>query len=328
MFGRKSNVTVQIKIKENLLQEINSVLYKLEKGKFNKGLNEDIVKPILKETRKAYEKLANSIGTGEEDLTYGSQKVKTALDNLVKASQNNLDGRFEESALDLIEDIEEIVDLENGIISEISSESDSESKKQKTFNRKLLEVEKFGQEFLKNKNRVEDEITNFERDKKELDRKLLEEQNSRLKNNIFREIKATMNKIDTLQVKSAEYSSCYNLLDSIKIYAKELIELGDLSSVEIDKAKIILNINRIRFVLDNPKKLQSLLKVIELDLKKSQEKIKTRDTQVNEMFSVDKESFDEMNEYQNQLIKQNSDKEEISRDTLDLEDYLKTINKE
>ena len=65
-----------------------------------------------------------------------------------------------------------------------------------------------------------------------------EESNHRLKQNIFRQIQSTMNKIATLQVKAEQYTSCYNLLDSIKIYANELVAAGGLSSVELNKSKI------------------------------------------------------------------------------------------
>ena len=276
MFGKKSNVTNQIKLKEELLKEVNDLLYKLEKGKINKALSKESTQSVFREIRRTYEKLSNSIGTGEEDLTLGVKKVRDDLKKFYDASQGNLDGRFEDCGLLLIDDMEEIVDLENGMISEISSDVDNPSKKQKTFYRKLQTIENFKQEFVKNRNRVEDEIAKIERDKQEYDARLLKESNPRLKQNIFRQIKATINKVEILRLKSSEYSSCNNLLDSIMVYAKELVEIGHLSSDELDKAKFILRMDRIRFVLDDPSKLKSLLKVIEIDLKKVQAKLITR----------------------------------------------------
>lgn len=44
MFGRKSNITNQLKLKTELLKEINLVIYKLEKGQFNKALGEEEVR--------------------------------------------------------------------------------------------------------------------------------------------------------------------------------------------------------------------------------------------------------------------------------------------
>jgi hypothetical protein len=193
---------------------------------------------------------------------------------------------------------------------------------------KLQEILTIEQEFIKNRNRVDDEISKIERDKKELDSKLLAEGNPRLKQNIFRQIQASLNKIATLQVKSEQYASCYNLLDSIKTYANELVAAGSLSSVELNKAKIILNINRLRLVLDDPTKLKPLLKTIEMDLKKAQADAKVIDQQMSAAFNLDPASYEEMNAYQNELIKSQTDKEAISSGVSELEEYMRKLDTE
>jgi hypothetical protein len=323
MFSKKSNLTKQVILKEELLKDVNGVLYKFERGQFNKGLNPESTHAIIKEIRATFNRLENSIGTGDEDLNYASKKVSDSLENLSKASRDNLDGRFEDCALSLIDAMEEIIDMENGLISQITLE-ENPSKKKKTFIRKLNEIEKFEQEFVKNRNRIENEITKIERDKKELDVKLLKSNNPRVKQSTFIQIKATLNKLDTLKLKSNEYSSCYHLLESIKVFAKELVELGDISEGELDKAKIVLNINRIRFVLNEPKKLETLLKVIEHDLKNSAKNTKLRVQGISTPI-IEQEDYEDMNNYEKQLIQKEMDKEEISGDVDDLQEYLNSL---
>ena len=131
-----------------------------------------------------------------------------------------------------------------------------------------------------------------------------------------------------MQVKSEQYASCYNLLDSIKTYANELVAAGSLSSVELNKAKIILNINRLRLVLDDPTKLKPLLKTIEMDLKKAQSDAKVIDQQMSAAFNLDPASYEEMNAYQNELIKSQTDKDAISSGVIELEEYMRKLDAE
>lgn len=328
MFGRKSNVTNQLKLKTELEKEIKQVLYKLEKGQYNKSLGEVDVKEYIDEIREIYRRLENSIGGTDTDITNGCMKVRNDLKELLEASTDNLIGRFGDAVITLICDVEEIIDLEAGVIEEISVTEDKKSREQRNFERKLSEIKSIELEFIKNRNRVEAEIAKIERDKKELDQKLLAESNPRLKQNIFRQIQSTMNKIATLQVKSEQYTSCYNLLDSIKIYANELVAAGGLSSIELNKAKIILNINRLRLVLDDPTKLKPLLKVIENDLKKAQGDVKVIDNQISQAFNLDPASYEAMNAYQNELMRKQAEHEEIVGGVSELEEYMRKIQSE
>ena len=328
MFGRKSNITNQLKLKTELLKEVNLVLYKLEKGQFNKALGETDVKGYVEEIREAYRRLENSIGGVDTNITPGCTKVRASLKELQEAANDNLLGRFGDAVMSLIYDMEEIVDLEEGIVEEISVEVDKKSREQRNFEKKLSEITAIEQEFIKNRNRVEEEIRKIERDKKELDSKLLAESNPRLKQNYFRQIQAALNKIGALQVKSEQYSSCFNLLDSIKVYANELVAAGSLSSVEFNKAKVILNINRLRLVLDEPQKLQPLLKTIEKDLKDAQAHVKVIDNTISTAFNLDQASYDAMNAYQNELIQSQNEKEVISSGVSELEEYMKKLESE
>jgi hypothetical protein len=327
MFNKKTTVSNQMQIKEKMIKELTNVIYGLKKGNFNSELDKGEVKKLLDQIQSKVEEVNNSLGTGDQDITIGVNKVHKSLQKLMNASKENLLSRFEDSVLNLIDDFNEIIDLENGIITEIQKDEEGYNRKQKQFKNKLAEMDQYSQKFIENKNRVEIEIKKFERDKKELDSKILSETNNRVKENIFRQIKASMNKIDALRVKSSEYSSSFNLLDSIKVYAKELVEIGSISNEELNKAKIIINIDKIKLVLDNPNKLQSLLKVIELDLKKSQENIKLRDKQVDSSFNIGDVSHEAMNNYENELIKNSRDVKEVTAEHDELDAYLKNLEK-
>jgi hypothetical protein len=65
-----------------------------------------------------------------------------------------------------------------------------------------------------------------------------------------------------------------------------------------------------------------------MDLKKAQSDVKIIDAEVCNAFNLDQESYDAMNAYQNELIKNQTDKEEISSGVSDLEEYLKKLDSE
>jgi len=327
MFWKKSNLTNQIKLKQEILNDINLSLYHLEKGKHNKALDAEAVNSLLKDLRSSYKRLENSFGNGETDISLGCEKVRKSLKELEQAANGNLFGRFEDAAVNLMADIDEIIDLENEVISVISEDVDNSSKRQKTLFKKLGEISEIEQIFITNKNRVEAEIAKLERDKKELDSKLLAESSPRIKQSIFRQIQAEIKKMEMLQVKSSQYASCYNLLSSIKAYANELIKAGQFSETELDKARIILDINRLRYVLDDPAKLEPLLKRIAADLQKSQKSVADIETGIDKAFALNKESYDAMMEYEKNLIDERSQKQEISGTVSDLEEYIKGLNK-
>ena len=318
MFGKKSNLTAQIAMKDGLLKDINIVLHNLEKGKFSSQLDTAEVKRIVSEIRVEYSRLENSIGDGKCDISNGCAKIKRDLSGLMKAASGNLIGRFRTCSDELICDISEIVDLENGTIDRIEKEEDNSTKQQKLMKRKLDELNEIQIEFKKNCARVEQDIRSIERDKDELDEKLLSETNVRIKKATFNQIQATIKKIDILNVKQSQYSACESLLDEIKTYANELVMSGGLSSSELDKAKIVLNIGRLRDVLDDPAKLQPLLKIIDNDLKTAIKNTVTVENGLGGSLQSGDGDYDEMNKYINKIVERKTEKQDIVESVADL----------
>lgn len=319
MFGRKSHLTEQIAKKENLLKDVNTALYALEKGKFSKSLDSAKVLSEVAEVRKIYNALSNSIGDGKSDISNGCVNVRKDIDALNKASTGNLMGKFEDCVIALIGDMQEIIDLENGIIDSIAKEPDDANKTQRILRKKLEELDGIQRDFEGNCSRVEQEIRTIERDKAELDEKLLSETNVRVKQGLFNQIKTTMQKIQVLNVKREQYSACGSLLDSVKTYARELICSGNISSAESDKAKVILNIGRLRDVLDDPNRLKPLLRTIENDLKKAVENTTVVDCELGKSFGESQAQYDEMNNYINAIAEKRFEKENISGSIADLD---------
>lgn len=324
MFWNKSTVSNQVKLKESLVKDVKSSMYKLERGHYNKSLGETEVMGYVNDIRNACRRLENSIGGKDTDITPGCEKVKADLKELNEAANDNLIGRFGDSVASLVCDIDEIVDFEAGLIDEIYVSEDKESRKQRELTKKLQELSAIEQDFIKNRNRVDSELEKLDRDKAELDTKLLNESNLRLQQNIFRQIQANANKLSALRIRSEQYASCYNLLNSVKVFSGELIAAGSLSTIGLNKAALILNIDQLRTVLDDPAKLKPILKAIEMDLKRSESSIDVMEDQLGNAFNVEDDTYDAMTAYQNELIRKQHEKESISGEVLGLDELLTT----
>ena len=153
MFNKKTTVSNQMQIKEKMIKELTNTIYGLKKGNFNSELDKGEVKNLLDQIQSKVEEVNNSLGTGDQDITIGVNKVHKSLQKLMNASKENLLSRFEDSVLNLIEDLNEIIDLENGIITEIQKDEEGYNRKQKQFKNKLAEMDQYSQKFIENKNR-------------------------------------------------------------------------------------------------------------------------------------------------------------------------------
>ena len=55
-------------LKNEIAEELNAIIFKLEKGKYNKNLDSSAVAGIVAQLREDYETLTNAIGNGKEDI--------------------------------------------------------------------------------------------------------------------------------------------------------------------------------------------------------------------------------------------------------------------
>jgi hypothetical protein len=297
MFTKSSTISSKLKVKEAIIDEVKNNIYSIERMSFKNGISKETVIKTLKDVKETLNDFELSVGSGKEDLTISAKKIKRHLIELNESAKGNLEGRFIDNAMLIIEDLNELIDLENGVISVVTEGSHTSSRTQDSLNKKIKEIADFGKEFTIHRNRVEEEILKIERDKKELDEKILKEKNKRIQNQIFNQINAKLSNIKVLQIKSDEYSSCQQLLESIMIFSKELVAMSDFSKNEFQKAKIIMNVDRLKLVLDDPKKLQPILKSIEHSLLEIQERNTVRDTGISVSTPFNQESSSGMEAY-------------------------------
>ena len=115
-----------------------------------------------------------------------------------------------------------------------------------------------------------------------------------------------------LSVRRSNYSACYNLLDMIYANAKEILNATDFAAEEIAKAKVLLNIGKLKQVVSDPDKAIAILKRMDKDVKE----IATKTTVIDEkVFDFDKGNAvvnEDALKYKEELMRKKREKEGLS----------------
>lgn len=258
-------------VKEELCSEMKGLLYRIEKGKYDRRLDRDGVRDVYDTLKLSYENLENLIFTGEEDLALVSERVMGSLTALRKALDGELLSHVTEAADDLQYYLDSFTSIANGEIDALD-EAEIKAKKLSWSKRRLYakldELKSIKDTFTEQEKRLEGEITGLERDLAELESKMIAEDNERVINELFRKISALKSKLDMLNVRRSNYSACFGVLDIIYINASEILAAGQFSMEETTKAKVFLNLGKLRAVASEPDKAIGILNAMEEDIKR------------------------------------------------------------
>lgn len=270
-------------LKEEILAELNAMLYRMSKGKFDQSLDNGVVQAALKTLRAETDDFENAIGTGKEDIESVFKGTKKAVSQVKKLLEQQLNSKFEAAVEDLCFNISMWREVLTGTIVDVDKENINNVKlswSKKRLNQKLGELREIKEDYSSNERRLEVEIRDIEKELAELEDKMVAEDNERIINELYRRITSAKSKIDSLNVRRSNYSVCFNLIDMIEININEIIAAGKYTTAELNKAKGMLNMSRIRETVVNPEKAIPILKVIQDDIKQISEKIKTVDEKI------------------------------------------------
>jgi hypothetical protein len=297
------NKTIKLsngKIKEDLDKYVKNKLYIIQKGDFNKNLDENEVKKMVSLIIDKSEELKYSIGTGKEDINTGIEQIKKCIEDFLICSKEHLMSGFKDSFNELIAKFNVIIDLEKGVISDIVGDEKEFNKKQKNFNSKINELDKISLSLVENKNGIETKISKFEREMEELKHKIVNESNMRIKQSFFDDFKALKNEVSKFTVYSDAYSSSIKLIKSIKNFSTKK-DINSLTERELAEINSRLEIDKIKEVVNQPEMLRSLLSYMEDKFKETKEKNGKRNPDSKE---IDEPDYAELEEFEKQLLDQ------------------------
>lgn len=256
--------------RELAANELRAVIYRLEKGKYDAGLDSRIVKDRLIRLTDSLAALEDCIGTGEENIGPVSAEAIRQIKQLKKMAEQSMTHRFEETADELEYTLglwKDVLDGNTVLETEEEVARVRESRMRRKLNARLAELEAVKTSFTENDKRLEREIGGIERDLAEYEQTMLGEDNERHLNELYRSIKAAKSKIDMLNVRHSNYSACYNLLDMIYVNAREILQATDYAGEEIAKAKVFLDIDKLKKVVVEPDKAIAILKQMDKDIR-------------------------------------------------------------
>lgn len=299
-------------VKDELMQEMKAFLYRIEKGKYGKNLDKDTVKEVYDSLANAADGLSGIIFTGDEDLTMVNEKIGSCLVNVKKALEQDYSNRLVEAADDLLYYLDSFKAIADGEIDYIDEE-EIKAKKLSWSKRRLYarldELKEIKTTFEQQEKRLEKEIKGLETDLSELDEKMLNEDNERLINDLYRKISALKSKLDMLNVRRSNYSACFNILDIIYANASEILTASQFSVEEASKAKVLLNIGKLKAVVNEPDKAIAILKVMDKDIKAISEKVKSMDEKVFGLDTKQTSVTDSALAYKEELMRKKRERE-------------------
>ena len=174
---------------------------------------------------------------------------------------------------------------------------------------RLSELSEIKEGFSASARRLEKEIVGYEKDLTELDAAILNEDNERKINELFKKISALKSKIDSLTVRKANYTTCFNLLDMIYVNAAEIVEASDYAADEIGKAKALLNIGRLKKVLAEPDKAILILKRMQEDIKAIYNRTQSIDSKLSELSTSSTVVSEDALAYKAELMRKKRERE-------------------
>ena len=318
MFGKKYSPSIKNnnQLRDKVVSEVGAFVYRLEHGRFDSEADKDAVIRIAEDLKSSVEALKYAVGTGEENIESFANNILSRLKDLKKSAEHDMLHRIQENAEDIDFYITMWKDVLDGV-APVDVEEEAKAAKltytRRKLNARLAELNEIKDNFIANARRVEKEIEGLEKDQAELDAMMLNEDNERKINEIFKKISALKSKLDSLIVRKSNYTTCFNLLDMIYVNASEIVEASDLASEEIGKAKAFLNIGKLKKVLSEPDKALTILKRMQKDIKEVYDRTKAIDIKLGELPTTSIEVNTDALAYKEELMRKKREKERNSQ---------------
>ena len=316
-------------LKQEVVNELKALVYRLEKGRHG-ALDGDSVADVLSELKEQMSALENCIGTGEENIGVLAKDALAQLKTLKKETDGSVTHRFEEAAEELGYTLglwKDVLDGSTVLETEEEIRAARVSRSRKKLDLRLAELEQIKASFTENAKRLEKEIAGLEKDLAEYEAAMLKEDNERRINDLYRQIKAVRSKIDMLNIRHGNYSACFNLLDMIYANAREILQATDFASEEIAKAKVLLNIDKLKKVVVEPDKAIAILKRMDADIKELAGRTASMDGKVFGLDSGGAAVSEDALAYKEELMRKQREKENLKNAALAEENTEKAEGK-
>ncbi len=295
-------------LKEKAINEITAFVYRVEHGRFDTEADKDSVIAMVEELSLDIKKLAGTVGTGEEKIDYLANTLLALLKDFKKVTEQEMLHRIQDVVDELDFYINLWCDVLNGETVAPTAEETVQVRMKYTRRKlaaRLEELKEMKENFGDSARRVGREIVDIEKDIAELEASLAKEENERRISELYKNVTANKTKLDSLNVRRSNYLTCYNMLDTIYLNAAEILEASDFVGEQIRKAKILLNLGKLKKVITKPEKAVKILERMYKDIKATNEKTKASDKKLAGMKTDSLNASDEALAYKESLANKN-----------------------
>ncbi len=324
MFKKKyvPSIKANNQLRDTVVNEVKAFVYRLERGKYESSADQEVISRVIDDLKKDIDTLGNTVGTGEENIGALSDNILSLLKDLKKSSEQDMVHRIQEVADDLDFNVnlwKDVLDGSTVMPTEEETRAAKLSYTRRKLNARLSELSEIRESFTANARRVEREITGFEKDLAEMDAAIMNEDNERKINELYKKISAAKSKVDSLAVRKSNYSTCFNLLDMIYVNAAEIVQASDLAGEEIGKAKALLNMSKLKKVMSEPDKAMVVLKRMKKDIDEIYEKTRAMDEKIAEITTQSTTVGDDAMAYKEELMRKKREKERNAQNEQEIE---------
>ena len=135
-----------------------------------------------------------------------------------------------------------------------------------------------------------------------------------------------------MTVRKSNYTTCFNLLDMIYVNAAEIVEASDYAVDEIGKAKVLLNMSKLKRVLSEPDRALGILKHMQAEIQEIYNRTKTIDAKLGDMSTTSTVVSDDALAYKEELMRKKREKEKLAQNASAIElnetESINTITEE
>ena len=115
-------------IKEEIMQELQSFLYRVEKGKYNSSMDKETVRDVYESMNEAFDSLSGTIFTGDEDLSQVYAKIENNIVLVKKAFEQDYANRLVDAVDNLLYYLDSFRAIGDGDISYIDEQDEKAQK--------------------------------------------------------------------------------------------------------------------------------------------------------------------------------------------------------
>ena len=227
LWKKSSQVKTNNKKKDDLLQEINRLLFRIDKGKYAENLDTDHINKVGEKIRQYVTNLEYTTFTCDDNIDIVIGKIQESVKHLREALDGGLASRVNSATEDLAYYFDVLISGNFNALNSDDEKTLRQSSLQRGLSEKIRELVSIKEFASAKKAELSRDIKKLRLEKEELEDRLCEEEDDDLANDIDRQISANEEIIKTKSASFHSYSVCETRLESLYNYAKEACDAGE-----------------------------------------------------------------------------------------------------